>query len=277
MDAALGRTLSASTAGCDGAVVLDVLAAPAGEVQFLHQALCLQRWLNPLTVRPLHAGGDWRMLRPQMRLWQPQELQHFAWQGSVRQNFVVVTRERVARIVEQASYERSGIEHWAGHDFDDKAVQHLVTAMIHDCAEHSPAGPLVIDALVTALVARLAALAPLPRKRTRMAPGRMQRVLDFIEAQLHRPLGLDELAALAGVGQRHFLTAFRDTVGATPHQLVLQRRVERAKRLLRDPTLGLADIACAVGFTDQSQFTRTFGRITGMTPGRYRKELIASR
>lgn len=264
-----GRVLALSAAGCDGAAVIDVIGPPQGEVRHHHRHVCLQRWTSPLTVRPLQSAGGWQVLRPQVRLWRPSEPQHFQWDGSVHQQFVLVSRVRVERILERP-YAASGIDRWGGRDFDERLVNQLITTMAQDCADRSPAGPLVVDALVTALVQRLAATAPPSPARERMSPGRVQRVLDFIEAELHRPIGLDELAAQADIGVRRFCAAFRDAVGVSPHQHLLQRRVERAKSLLRDDGLSLAEIAAAVGFSDQSQFTRTFGRIAGTSPGRYR-------
>ena len=257
-----------SMAECDGAAVLDMIGPPAGEVRHHHRLVCLQRWLTPLTVRPLHSAGGWQVLRPQVRLWRPDEPQHFEWNGSVHQHFVLVSPGRVERILDRP-YAACGIDRWGGRDFDEQLVNQLITAMTQDCADGSPAGPLVIDSLVTALVHRLAATTP-RSARHRLSSARIQRVLEFIEAELHRPLGLDELATLADIGVRQFCAAFRHAVGTSPHQHLLQRRVERAKGLLRQDSLGLAETAALVGFSDQSQFNRNFSRIAGVSPGRYR-------
>jgi AraC-like DNA-binding protein len=270
-----GQVLGSSPDACDGASVIDVIGPPGGELRMEHTVLCLQRWLSPLTVRPLDAPGPWQVLRPQVRLWQPGEPQHFEWRGRVHQHFVLVTPARVERILERP-YARSGIARWAGQDFDEPLVNHLVTAMAQDCADRSPAGPLVVDALVTALIHRLAAAAPPAAADGRLAPARLRRVLDFIEAELHRPLSLDELATEADTGLRRFCAAFRAAVGTSPHQHLLQRRTERAKHLLTGSAQPLAEIATAVGFADQSQFTRTFSRLVGVPPGRYRSRGVGA-
>ena len=274
-DAPPPRVLAQSGEHCDGAAVLDVIGPPHGEVRHWHQRVCLQRWMSTLTVRPLQAASAWLDLRPQVRLWRPGEPQFFQWDGSVHQHFVLITPERVERILERP-YADCGIDRWGGRDFDDRLINQLITTMTLDCAERSPAGPLVVDSLVTALVHRLAGAAPPPSARWRISPARVQRVLDFIEAELHRPLGLDELAAQADIGVRRFCAAFRGAIGTSPHQHLLQRRVERAKQLLHDDSLSLAEVASAVGFSDQSQFTRTFSRIVGASPGRYRSRAPAA-
>ena len=56
-----------------------------------------------------------------------------------------------------------------------------------------------------------------------------------------------------------------------PHQYVILRRVERAKRLLQAGTdLSLAEVSVYAGFSDQSQFSRHFKRLVGVTPGQFR-------
>ena len=71
---------------------------------------------------------------------------------------------------------------------------------------------------------------------------------------------------------------FRDTTGLTPHAYLTQFRIEMATLLLRSGG-SFADIANAMGFTDQSHFTKTLKRILGVTPGQYvsRSELTLRR
>jgi AraC family transcriptional regulator len=66
---------------------------------------------------------------------------------------------------------------------------------------------------------------------------------------------------------------FRQSTGQTPHNFIVRRRIERAKGLLRKPDLQLADIALTCGFADQSHFTTSFRKATGLTPLRWRREL----
>ena len=88
---------------------------------------------------------------------------------------------------------------------------------------------------------------------------------DWIEAVLPAGTTLSELANACGIGVSHFAHAFRRTAGVSPYQWLVQRRVERAKGLLKF-SLPLSDIALACGFSDQSHMTRTFKRATGLAP-----------
>lgn len=93
-----------------------------------------------------------------------------------------------------------------------------------------------------------------------------RRVLDYIESNLSRELTLSELAGIAELSLHHFARMFRKTIGVAPYRYVLERRVERAKVMLRSTRASLVDISLSAGFYSQSHFTSTFGRMVGATP-----------
>ena len=103
-----------------------------------------------------------------------------------------------------------------------------------------------------------------------LPPRRMHRVLEYIEAHLGAELTLAELAAVACLSPCHFSGSSKELVGVGPQRYTVQRRVERAKILLRHGKENLAAIAATVGFADQSHFAAAFRRETGTTPGRFR-------
>lgn len=101
---------------------------------------------------------------------------------------------------------------------------------------------------------------------------RLARVLDFIEANLEGDLSLDRMASIACLSRYHFARAFKQAVGHSPHRYVSARRLEHAKVLLMQDDRPLIDIALALAFSSQSNFTRAFTRVTGLAPGRFRQE-----
>jgi AraC family transcriptional regulator len=98
-------------------------------------------------------------------------------------------------------------------------------------------------------------------------------VKEYINGHLHQDLKLDELAAIAQLSPYHFLRLFKQSMGITPHQYILQRRLNQAKHLLQQSELSIVEIAARTGFSDQSHLTRSFKRMMGMTP----KQLLQSR
>ncbi|MFD2091458.1 helix-turn-helix domain-containing protein [Blastococcus deserti] len=131
-------------------------------------------------------------------------------------------------------------------------------------------------ALAVALAAEHSAAARGVRERTAAARPRLtgtqvQRVLRHVEENLDSPLRLEDLAALVHLSPFHFARSFRNSVGASPHQYVVQRRTARAQALLLTSGLPLDHIAQLSGFADQSHLSRHVKRQFGMTPGEIRR------
>jgi AraC-like DNA-binding protein len=104
-----------------------------------------------------------------------------------------------------------------------------------------------------------------------LAPWQAQRAKALMNANLDGKLPLSQLAEECGLSTRHFARAFRQSTGVPPHRWLLARRVERAKDLLHDAALSLAEVALACGFADQSHFTRIFTSVAGLSPGVWRR------
>ncbi|MDJ0597045.1 MAG: helix-turn-helix transcriptional regulator, partial [Pleurocapsa sp. MO_226.B13] len=82
-----------------------------------------------------------------------------------------------------------------------------------------------------------------------------------------------ELAALVQISPSYFSILFKQATGITPHQYVIQCRIERAKELLRQSDLAIADVALRLGFSHQSHLSRHFKRLVGVTPKQFRQLL----
>lgn len=106
-----------------------------------------------------------------------------------------------------------------------------------------------------------------------LSPERLQRVRDYVEAHLDEDLSLTMLADIACLSPYHFSRSFKQSTGVGPQRYVIQRRLDRAKTLMRRTHQPLALIALEAGFGDQSHFTTIFHREIGVTPGRFRAEL----
>jgi AraC-like DNA-binding protein len=106
---------------------------------------------------------------------------------------------------------------------------------------------------------------------TGMAPWLLRRVQQYINTHLDSTLDVEALAASAGLSVSHFTRSFVRTMGTTPHNYVIRRRVERALHLLAETDLDLAEIAITTGFSDQAHFSRRFRQLVGLPPGAFRQ------
>lgn len=105
----------------------------------------------------------------------------------------------------------------------------------------------------------------------RLTPAQARRLEDYVDAHLAHAISLEELARVAGVGVCALSRLLRHSWGTTAHRYVIDRRVERARQLLRLGDLPLKAVAAATGFADQAHMTRTLRARLGKTPGELRR------
>jgi len=96
------------------------------------------------------------------------------------------------------------------------------------------------------------------------------RAKNLVDARYFEPLGVEDLARVAGLSRAHFSRAFRRAYGESPHAYLLTRRLERAAALLRATDRLVADICFSVGLQSVGSFTTSFTRAYGVSPTGYR-------
>jgi AraC family transcriptional regulator len=105
-----------------------------------------------------------------------------------------------------------------------------------------------------------------------LAPWQMLRVRAFIDSNLHRPIHIRHLSAVAQRSPAHFCRKFKLAVGESPHAYVVRRRLERACHLMVTSASSLSEIALSVGFSDQAHLCRHFRVAFGQSPASWRRE-----
>ncbi|MGC9543190.1 AraC family transcriptional regulator [Streptomyces sp. UG1] len=134
-----------------------------------------------------------------------------------------------------------------------------------------PGDELEADSRLTLIGDRLRAYLR-PRTVTdvpRRDPALARRLRELLDERIVPGIALDEAAALVRAHPAHLVRSFSGAYGIAPHQYLMSRRVDRARRMLlegRSPT----EVAVATGFYDQSHLTRHFRKLVGVPPGRYR-------
>jgi AraC family transcriptional regulator len=103
-----------------------------------------------------------------------------------------------------------------------------------------------------------------------LAPNRLKRVLATIDARLGESIHVGDLAAEVHMSPFHFARMFKHTTGQAPHVYITAQRMERAKALLAQGGLSLAEVAQQLGYQTQAHFTGVFHAHVGLTPRQYR-------
>ncbi|MDT7815843.1 MAG: AraC family transcriptional regulator, partial [Acidobacteriaceae bacterium] len=156
----------------------------------------------------------------------------------------------------------------------DLLVGHLSTIFAAELDRPAhPAQVLLVSAASCALAAHLLrsydAFGEKEVKIHGLGPRALSDVISYIEDNIEATITLESLAKLAHVSRFHFARLFKVSTDLTPMAFVEQARIRRAQALMMDSNLALSEIAIAVGFVDQSHFTRRFRLHAGCTPTEY--------
>ncbi|MGH9482477.1 MAG: AraC family transcriptional regulator [Terriglobales bacterium] len=145
------------------------------------------------------------------------------------------------------------------------AAAWLARQLLHELRQPDSATPLAAEGLCLALLAE----AIRPREPRRAQPA-LRACEQYLAERFLQPIGLNQVAAEAGVHPAHLARVFRAVHGCTVGEYLRQLRLQWAAERMATTDLPLAEIALAAGFYDQSHFTNCFHRHLGQTPAHYR-------
>jgi AraC family transcriptional regulator len=171
---------------------------------------------------------------------------------------------------------RSGSIVHEGYGSCDPFVQHLGTLLQQAADAGAPITRLQAESTAVVLLQHLSGQAQSSRVGQSSACERLPQVVEYINANLANELSIRSLAQIAQTSTFHFARQFKTSTGVTPHQYVLERRIEMAKRLLLEGHISIARVAGDCGFATQAHLTTVFHRLVGMTPKAYRGYLGSS-
>jgi AraC family transcriptional regulator len=182
-------------------------------------------------------------------------------------------------VAEEQGFDSRRVEIRNRFQIRDAQLENICWALKVEMEAGYPSGRLYTDSLGVSIASRLISThsSVAPRAATRsggLGGRRLKQTLAYIEDHLAEDLSLSRIAAITGVSASHFKSLFRESAGVPVHQYVIQRRVERAKDLLMQDKLSIAEIALATGFSHQSHMARHMRRSVGLSP-RAMKRLFA--
>lgn len=170
--------------------------------------------------------------------------------------------------------------HWQLHcnkfHFDnDEEVTSLINKLIRICSGTEKAKNVYADLNLKELLIRLIQSQHLEQVRTDLQSGdnasRLQYVMQYIHQHLTDKILIEQLCRKAYLSRNQFFKWFREQVGITPLEYIINERIKLAKQLLANPRLSLGEISLQCGFSDVNYFVRLFRKVEGVTPGTYQK------
>jgi AraC family transcriptional regulator len=159
----------------------------------------------------------------------------------------------------------------------DPQLEAISMLLLTELKQENLGSRLYIDSLVNVLAVQLlrqysASKPQLAVYEGGLPPRQLQQILEYIHAHLDRDIKLADLARSIGMSQFHFSHLFKQSIGTSPYQYLLQQRIERAKQLLTQTDRSIVDIALECGFNSHSHLSKQFRQLTGMTPKNYRSD-----
>jgi AraC family transcriptional regulator len=281
--AEMSRAVATKAAQWDG-FQLEVSNIPAGEFpgRFSFSGHCIfgqyPATSEPVTKEWREAGSD-RTIRVGsgiLAISSGQEISDLRWGGAA---------EVVGLALDDAFLKRLALE--AGGScspqlrlesgLQDEVFLHLLLSMRAELTAGCPSGRLFSELLGnTAVHYALKHFTEVPCveiRRGGLSPARLRRVKEYIDSYLDADLGLSALAVIAGMSAYHFGKSFKMSTGLTVHQFVLDRRMQRARILLRNQRLRVCDVAGMVGIPNQSHFARVFNKTAKCSPQAFRRDV----
>ena len=138
------------------------------------------------------------------------------------------------------------------------------------------AGELYVDSLANALIVNVLRNYSVTKPKIAiyergLSDRYLFQAIEYIDNNLSQSIKLEDLATHVGISKFHFSRLFKKSMGLSPHQYVMQQRIELAKQLLLTSNMSISDVALECGFNSHAHMGKYFRQIVGITPKAYRQ------
>jgi len=247
---------------------LDVLVPPIRDftiVSYRRGATFMERRADGAWTKTHCTPGDVSLLTKSQR-------SHWHWTEDIDVSHVYLTENLVSGVC--AEITDRCVADVRLHDVlkaHDPVVTAAVAAITCEAEQQALGSALYVEAVATQLAVHLlrnyaSVTFREPSGRGTLSPGQVRRLTEYIDSRLHESPNLETLAAVVGMGVWSFTRHFRESFGRTPHAYIIERRIDRARRLLGQGGMPIKEVATACGFADQAHMTRVFQTHLNTTP-----------
>jgi AraC family transcriptional regulator len=262
-------------------ILVEQFHHPAGEGKLHYRdehVICLSLAPRPVrlqqsqdgkTYTGLYGKGDFSIT--------PAEAPFFArWDSDDRLLQIRITSQFIKQVAGEAlAMNPDQLEIRAEFRNRDPQIEAIAMFLLAELKQDNLGGRLYIESLANLLAVQLlrqysASKPHLPVYEGGLPQHQLRQVLDYIHDHLEQDIKLADLAELLGMSQFHFSYLFKQAIGTSPHQYLLQQRVERAKQLLKQTERSIMEIALECGFNSHSHLSKQFRQLTSITPKAYR-------
>jgi AraC family transcriptional regulator len=262
-------------------ILVEQFQHPAGEGRMCYgdeHSICLS--LAPRPVSLLQTQGD----KTRTGLYTkgdfcitPAQMPFFCrWDSDDRLLQIRITARFMAQVATEAlSIDPARLEVIPTFRTRDPQLEAIAMLVLTELKQENLGSSLYIDSLTNVLAVRLLRQYSASKPHLAVYEGglpqrQLQQILEYIHAHLERDIKLADLAGAIGISQFHFSHLFKQSIGTSPHQYLIQQRIERAQQLLKQTDRSIVDIAFECGFNSHSHLSKQFRQLTGMTPKSYR-------
>ena len=262
-------------------IIVEQFQHPPGE-GYCHyndeHTLCLSLSSRPVRLVQIRQGTTYTGLYTKGDISiMPAAVPFFArWDGEDNYLQIRITSRFIQQVAKEALEMNSDrLELLGEFQTRDPQIEAIALMLLRELQQKNTSSQLYIESLANVLAVHLIRqYATDPQKLPIYQGGLPQRqllqVLNYIDDHLQQQIKLADLAALVNMSQFYFCHQFKQAMGITPYQYLLQQRIERAKQLLKHSDRSIMEIAVMCGFNSHSHLSKQFRQLTGMTPKTYR-------
>lgn len=216
----------------------------------------------------LHSKGDVSVT--------PVKTPHFArWESEDSCLQIRIASQFIQRVARETIATPDPLELRLEFQTRDPQLEAIGMMLLTELKQENLGGKLYIESLVNLLAVHLLRQYTASKSRFMvyergLSERQILQVVEYINEHLDQDIKLTDLASLLTISESHFSHRFKQSIGITPYQYLLQQRIERAKQLLKQGDRSIMDIALLCGFNSHSHLSKQFRQLTGMTPKNYR-------